>query len=93
MGVRANWILRNDHVINGSEVLGKSPFSSKVFLFCVFFKTRKMDVLQGLVQGIIRPWALYSFIISLIPARVRWSKAYDVGEKLTWIYLNYYQEC
>lgn len=65
----------------------------RFFCFVFFFKTRKMDVLQGLVQGIIRPWALYSFIISLIPARVRWSKAYDVGEKLTWIYLNYYQEC
>lgn len=63
---RENWMLKDVNVINGSEILNKYQ-SSFMFLivcfFCFFFMVR-MDVLQGLVQGIIRPGALHSFILA-----------------------------
>ena len=60
---RKNWILRDADAINGSEILNKYQSSFMFILFVLFFMVR-MNVLQGLVQGIIRPGALNSFLLA-----------------------------
>lgn len=67
MDRRKNWILRDANTINGSEILNKYQSSFMFFLFiCLFvlFFMVRMNVLQGLVQGIIRPGALNSFLLA-----------------------------
>ena len=60
---RKNWILRDADAINGSEILNKYQSSFMFILFVLFFMVR-MNVLQGLLQGIIRPGALNSFLLA-----------------------------
>ena len=60
---RKNWILRDAEAINGSEILNKYQSSFMFILFVLFFMVR-MNVLQGLLQGIIRPGALNSFLLA-----------------------------
>ena len=60
---RKNWILRDADAINGSEILNKYQ-SSFMFILVVLFFMVRMNVLQGLLQGIIRPGALNSFLLA-----------------------------
>lgn len=61
---RENWILRDVIVFNGTEIRKKYQSSFMFFcLFVLFFMVR-MDVLQGLMQGIIIPGASPSLILA-----------------------------
>lgn len=91
---RENWILRDVIVINGAEILNK--YQSSFMFFCLFvcFVFYGED---GCVAGAsvrdYNTWGLTFFYISLISTRVvKWVLS-NIGERLTWIYSNFYQEC